>query len=206
MAPDGTTIMDNARYDLENGPEIVRLNFTHTILSDNGGWTCNVKVVSEQYFLNDGNLIQTDPSVIGTQIRQDIQLTIIGKQLHISLNNHTLWTLLFSCFFTARPGQPHSLSVDNIEATSIRVCWVAPFTIDSPISYYVVSAHNLNSTSGVNEVIVANTTNNDTFETVTGLLPGTTYVLTVVAVSRGGDVLARSKASDPITCTTNNTG
>ena len=28
-APDGTAIMANARYDLENGPKIVRLNLTH---------------------------------------------------------------------------------------------------------------------------------------------------------------------------------
>ena len=37
-APDGTSILDNARYDLENGPGIVRLNFTRTILSDDGVW------------------------------------------------------------------------------------------------------------------------------------------------------------------------
>ena len=56
-APDGITIVDNARYGIENGPEIVRLNVTQTILSDNGVWTCNIKVESEQYVLNDGELI-----------------------------------------------------------------------------------------------------------------------------------------------------
>ena len=39
-APDGTIIMDTARYDLDNGLDIVRLNFTHTILSDAGIWRC----------------------------------------------------------------------------------------------------------------------------------------------------------------------
>ena len=46
-APGGTTIMDNARYDLEGGPEIVLLNFTRTILSDNGVWRCEVVVMSQ---------------------------------------------------------------------------------------------------------------------------------------------------------------
>ena len=37
-----------------------------------------------------------------------------------------------------------------------------------------------------------------TFFNVTGLLPGTTYELTVVAVSQGGDIVARSQPGDPI--------
>ena len=53
-APDMTTIMDNARYDLENGPEIVRLNFTHTISSDTGVWVCEATAVSDKDIVNDG--------------------------------------------------------------------------------------------------------------------------------------------------------
>ena len=41
---------------------------------------------------------------------------------------------------------------------------------------------------------------------MTGLLPGTTYELTVVAVSQGGDVVARGQPSDPIVDTTSVTG
>ena len=44
-APDGMTISDNARYDLENRPDIVRLNFTHTVKSDTGVWRCDVRKV-----------------------------------------------------------------------------------------------------------------------------------------------------------------
>ena len=33
---------------------------------------------------------------------------------------------------------------------------------------------------------------------VTGLLPGTTYELTVVAVSQGGDVVAKSQPSNAV--------
>ena len=97
--------------------------------------------------------------------------------------------------------------MDIAEATSFNVCWEAPFEAASPISYYLVNATNLNSTGRMDAAfIVANTTNNATFVVITGLLPGTTYELTVMAVSQGGDVVARSEASDPVTCTTNNTG
>ena len=32
-APDGTTVADNARYVLENGPDIVRVNFTNVSIA-----------------------------------------------------------------------------------------------------------------------------------------------------------------------------
>ena len=79
MAPDGTTVVDNARYNLENGPGTVRLNFTHTILSDNGIWRCDVRVSSAQDVVSSGSLVQQDHNVIGTPIIRDIQLTVIGK-------------------------------------------------------------------------------------------------------------------------------
>ena len=78
MAPDGTTIMDNARYDLDKGPKFVRLNFTRTIPSDNGTWKCRVVVESEQYIVSDGRLVRQDPSPIG-QTMIDIELTVICK-------------------------------------------------------------------------------------------------------------------------------
>ena len=81
MAPDGTTIVDkdNDRYDLEDGPEIVKLNFAHTNLSDNGIWRCKVFVESEHYGVSMGRLSSFDSSVIGDPLEVDIQLTIIGK-------------------------------------------------------------------------------------------------------------------------------
>ena len=45
--PRGATIKENARYDLENGPDFVRLNLSRTILSDNGVWICELIVRSE---------------------------------------------------------------------------------------------------------------------------------------------------------------
>ena len=61
----------------------------------------------------------------------------------------------------------------------------------------------------MNEVIAVNTLTNATFFNVTGLLPGTTYELTVVAVSQGGDVVATSEArirSNSVITTTGFTG
>ena len=78
-APSGSMIMDNARFDLENGRGIVRLNFTHTIMSDNGVWRCNVTVRSDKYVASDGNLVLEQREVIGTPLQYDIQLTVIGE-------------------------------------------------------------------------------------------------------------------------------
>ena len=76
----------------------------------------------------------------------------------------------------------------------------------SPISFYIVSARNLNSTDGGHDVVTRNTTNNSTLFTVPDLLPGTTYELTVVAVSQREDVFAVGEPSGPMTGTTNVTG
>ena len=79
-APDHTVITDNARYDLENGPEIVRLNFTRTIMDDSGTWRCFVTVRSQRHILgSDGTLVLTAPQVIGTTLVQEILLTVIGE-------------------------------------------------------------------------------------------------------------------------------
>ena len=77
-APDGTTVMDNARYDLENGPEVVRLNFTRTIPSDTGVWVCEATAISEKYIVSNGQLVRQDNAVIGTAT-VSIQLTVIGE-------------------------------------------------------------------------------------------------------------------------------
>ena len=85
-APDGTAIMDNAQYDHENGPDIVRLNFTLTILSDTGIWRCVATVRSENHFVrsSDGRLELGQEVVIGSPIQHDIQLTVICKYTRIA--------------------------------------------------------------------------------------------------------------------------
>ena len=64
---------------------------------------------------------------------------------------------------------------------------------DSPISYYEIRARAVNG--GDSEILTTDTTRN---VNVTGLLPGTAYELTVVAVSEGGNVTARSPESDSV--------
>ena len=86
-----------------------------------------------------------------------------------------------------------------------QVCWEAPLQSDSHISYYSISVCNLNSSAESSKAISNMITNATSFN-VTGLFPGTTYELTVVAVSQGGEVVARSQPSDPIVDTTGVTG
>ena len=80
-APDGTTIiMDNARYDLENGPNIVRLTITHTVLSDTGIWLCEATVWSDRYnIVSNGSLVLGERTVIGTPIQHEFMVTLIGQ-------------------------------------------------------------------------------------------------------------------------------
>ena len=54
--------------------------------------------------------------------------------------------------------------------------------------------------------MTANTITNETLYNVTGLLPGTTYELTVVAVSQGGEIVATSQPSDSVINSTGFTG
>ena len=104
------------------------------------------------------------------------------------------------------PSPPLMLSVDVIGATYFRVCWQGPLTIISPISYYLISVNNLNGTGGMDNTFIRNTTTDERDFNITGLLPGTTYQLIVVAVSQGGNIVATSEASESVTCTTGLTG
>ena len=77
-APDGTITMDSTRFNLENGPDIVRLNLSRTLLSDTGMWRCDIKTESEQDIVNNGKIVPTNITVIGERIQHDIELIIIG--------------------------------------------------------------------------------------------------------------------------------
>ena len=72
--------MDNARYDFESGPDVVRLNFTRTILNDSGAWICELVVRSERHVVtSEGELILGGQAVIGTPLRHQFMLTVIGE-------------------------------------------------------------------------------------------------------------------------------
>ena len=72
-------MMNIGGYSLVNGPDNVRLNFSRTSLNDTGVWVCDIRVMSEQYFVNNGSLVSVDSTVIGIAITHNIQLTIIGE-------------------------------------------------------------------------------------------------------------------------------
>ena len=74
---------------------------------------------------------------------------------------------------------------------------------DSPITRYEIIARFLDNSAGM---VTVSTVSSVTIFNVTGLLPGTAYELTVVAVSEGGDVIARSLESESVRATTENTG
>ena len=79
-APDGTTVMSDSRYHLENGPDTVRLNIANTSLYDSGMWQCEITVESEQHIVNNGKLLNiSDPMLIGAPINRKLQVVIIGK-------------------------------------------------------------------------------------------------------------------------------
>ena len=197
--------MDNDRFNIENGPNIVRLNLTRTLLSDAGMWRCQIRTESESdEYMSDNNIfVRTNITMIGLPIQREIELMIIGQYWLKLINHYYVNSYLIN---TAPPGQPHTLSVKESDATLFQVCWEAPVQSDSHISYYLLRACNLNSTQAEDDKVTTATISNETFYSVTGLLPGTTYELTVVAVSQGGDVIAESQASGPIVNTTGVTG
>ena len=102
---------------------------------------------------------------------------------------------------TVPPGQPTELSVDSVGATWALICWTAP-SGDSMISRYEILAREVDGSGLVN----VTTGNNSTFFNVTGLLPATSYSLSVVAVAEGGDIVARSNESESSQVKTGLTG
>ena len=91
--------------------------------------------------------------------------------------------------------------MDTIGATCALISWTAP-SGDSMISRYEILAREVNGSGLVN----VTTGNNSTFFNVTGLLPATTYSLSIVAVAEGGDVVARGNESESSQSTTGLTG
>ena len=96
---------------------------------------------------------------------------------------------------TVPPGQPQTLSVQNIGATWVLIHWQPPLEVDIPISYYEVLTCDVGGVHKINTP----TPNNSTFINVTRLLPGTAYNFTLVSViQQAGEVVARSVESVPL--------
>ena len=85
--------------------------------------------------------------------------------------------------------EPHAVTVKSVGATWIFLTWEAPDNTEYPTTNYEIRRNNSQTDAGP---LLLNTGNNDTFFNVTGLLPGTTYELAVVAVSHIGNMIAKS--------------
>ena len=70
--------MDNARYNIVNEPDVVRLNFTNILMTDMGIWRCNVTVKSERHVQSGDTLVLLEEATIGSII-VNIQLIIVCK-------------------------------------------------------------------------------------------------------------------------------
>ena len=98
--------------------------------------------------------------------------------------------------YTVPPDQAHNLRVESTEATSISISWKPPTANSLRVQYYLINVKN----SMNDDIIQVNTTTNVTFYNVTGLLPCTTYELTVVAVYvDGGANVVMSQVSSSVT-------
>ena len=91
------------------------------------------------------------------------------------------------------PGQPTIVNVDSIGATWAHIGWEAP-------------SRDLASAVDGSGLVNVTTDNSNTSFNVTGLLPATNYSFSVVAVTEGGDVVARSNESESSQATTGLTG
>ena len=78
-APSGDIIGHNTWYQLENGPDLVRLNISNISFMDAGVWMCDIHVMSERYVVRNGHLIMENSTVIGTPIENVIHVTVIGE-------------------------------------------------------------------------------------------------------------------------------
>ena len=76
--------------------------------------------------------------------------------------------------------------MESSEATSLSISWKSPTLASVYILYYILNVIDVNNTVCEITHDIINTTNNETFYNVTGLLPGTIYELTVVAVFENG--------------------
>ena len=67
----------------------MRLNFTRTILNDSGIFICELVVSSERHVVNgEGGLTLGGQAVIGTPLRHQFMLTLIGESANHCNNTY----------------------------------------------------------------------------------------------------------------------
>ena len=139
--------------------------------------------------------------IITSSLRHTFYLLIGTRSVIIICTQKHLHDIVH--IYTVPPDQAQDLTVEGTKTTSISISWKPLIANSLRVQYYLINVNN----SMNDDIIQVNTTTNVTFYNVTGLLPGTTYELTVVAVYiDGGASVTMSQASSSVTATTRFTG
>lgn len=142
------------------------LRVTSTTLSHSGDYVCSA--ASPTF-----NMVTSQPVLV-----------LVQCKLFHSFQIHLYVIMLCSCIpYTAdRPEQPQNVTAVNVTSRSLTLEWTEPHHNNAPILGYRVMYQPSISNSTVMEI---NTV--VTFVEITGLHPGETYFLTVVAFNAIGD-------------------
>ena len=106
---------------------------------------------------------------------------------------------MFFTTCTAPPDPPHTLSLGDIGGTRVLLCWEPPLHLPATVLLYEIIAQAVTVNGAAATAVNVSTGDDSTCINVTGLLPGTTYKVSVVAVSeREAAVTVRSLPSIPI--------
>lgn len=167
-------------YSMNNGPEKVQLSIANVSESDNGTWRCTMEVSSSRAY--DCNPDQEKPF---RRKDSEIQLIVVSKfALNLLVINITTASLLVP------PSEPRYLHVVEKNSSSIHVCWNQPFEHGSPyLAGYELCYNNNCEYFGVRDCAE-----------VKLLSQGNTYNITVYAISKSGNVSAKSPPSNFINC------
>ena len=145
-------------------------------ITTGGRFTTNAGSLSiADFTLSDnGTYTVTISNGIGTPLVNTIQLILAGMSSIIVLYIHILCS-------SVPPGPPIGLRVNDITDTSVRLEWFPPTNIGTPpLSFYWITIYPFDDVSH-------STTNTSIL--VSGIIPGTFYNATVVAVAMNNNTL-----------------
>ena len=190
---------------MSSGRAVVSLSLDSTDREDAGNWTCTAQVY------------ESDSTPLGPPVNVSVELIIVGectiiyylqilvdmRTIHMYLvslsallqphNTMSIFTLFLS---PVGPSTPEDLSPYAVGPSWISFSWVQMSRGISPLSRYVVLV------VGGGEERNVTVEGSRTSTTVTNLLPGTDYMIRMVAVSEYGDVQAFSPPSNILTTST----
>ena len=104
--------------------------------------------------------------------------------------------------FSLVPSSEPTLVAVQSESTNATLSWSKPSDVGHP----GVTAYQITADDGINTPITYTSADNNTAQTITGLLPGREYRFTVRALVGSGDAVAISNASLPVYANTTFTG